>query len=130
MPPQTGQQNSTSNTKSLWKSALVVLVALIVGAGAGAYGFYLWQKPIIVTPVVENSASEDSYFPYQILTSPTYTNKALGFSLTVPSSWTRYAIREDTVWPNIIVTVSLPVQNASSTRFLGYPKNQIGRAHV
>lgn len=100
---------------------------MIIGISVGASGYYFWQnthQSNPTTPLIENTGTEqNAHFSYQILTTPTYTNKTLGFSITVPSSWMKYVIREDDNWPNIVITIGLPLDNASSTRFLGYPES-------
>ncbi len=122
MPPVSEHQSLSSNVPSIFKLTLVALASLIVGASAGAYGYSLYQKIYFIVPVVENNASDNPYFPYQIFNTPVYVNKALGFSITVPSSWKRYAVREDNDGINVVITLGLPLERATSTP-VGYPEN-------
>lgn len=118
--PNSFQSEATSSSRPL-----TILISLFVGAAIAMFGCYLWKNTHPTTSLIENNEVEiNSHFPYQILTTPTYINKELGFSVTLPKSWTNYAIREDRSGLSTVITFGLPLNYASSSSFLSYPESK------
>lgn len=125
METPAGQPNSSPNVTTSSSRSKTIAVSLFLGATVAMLGCYNLEKYIFPTSsLADNSEVEiNSHFPYQILTTPVYANKELGFSISLPQSWTSYAIREDHSGLITAITIGLPLKYASSSSFLSYPES-------
>lgn len=119
-----GHSDPVLQEKSAHHAVLVAVVSLVVGAMLALAGCYSWKSLQSEFPADNVRAKANPHFPYQILAEPIYKNDDLGFSVEVPPTWTQYAIREDNNWPNIVITIGLPLENADSARYLSYPESR------
>jgi hypothetical protein len=106
--------------KQTYKTIGVRALVLLVGVLLGVCGtiFFIKNK--------YHEGAKETHYPYQIVETPTYTNKELGFSITVPSSWKRYAIQEASDGDTTVVTIGLPAVHASTLKALPYPESKAG----
>ena len=76
--------------------------------------------------VQEYIVEQSQYYPYELHDEPVFTHPYFGLSVTMPSSWGEYVVREYYRGPDTVIAIGLPLESEEAISAMPYPESRAG----